>query len=293
MSCGKERNLFEIQKDIESIKGNNPEKTIEVSQSVLKRLDIIAESIFLPDYMLDESEAHFTELHKDITYLFLIKYIDERPCFILDNSIWRSLRIFHAKRMLFVANLFVREHVRSTDRDFKNGVSASDLEIKLEVMERLYKKRVGKIKYQRFDATALIQLAKNSGDVAGFLDMYGRELICPYDLNWLIQIQKNEGFVKYCIDAGLSLIENELKPFLDEVKDWHDMIESPAYGSNGVCITTYDILYREYFIQKCLEIAREWDYSRFEDCPDLNFGMSDMPDNRYPSLPKLQDPDLS
>ena len=270
MSCGKERSLFEIQKDIESIKGNNPEKTIEVSQAVLKRLYIIAESIFLPDYMLDESGL-FTELHKDITYFFLIKYIDERPCFILDNSIWRSLRIFHAKRMLFVANWFVREHVRSTDRDFKNGVSASHLEMKLEVMECLYKKRVSKAKQG--------------------VGIHGRELICPYDLGWLIQIQKNEGFIKYCIDAGLSLMENELKPFLDEVKDWHDMIESPAYGSNGVCIEKYDILYKEYFIQKCLEIVREWDWSRFEDCPDLNFGMSDRPDNPYPSRPKLRDPD--
>jgi hypothetical protein len=78
-------------------------------------------------------------------------------------------------------------------------------------------------------------------------------------------------------------MENELKPFLDEVKDWHDMIESPAYGINGVCITKYDILYKEYFIQKCLEIAQGWDYSRFEDCPDLKFGMSDIPNNRYPS----------
>ena len=250
MSCGKERSLFKIQKDIESIKGNNPEKTLEVSQSVLKRLDIIAESIFLPDYMLDES-AFFTELHKDITYLFLIKYIDERPDFILDNSIWKSLRIFHAKRMLFVANSFVREHVRSTDRDFKNGVSASGLELKLKSKEQLYKARVGKIKQR--------------------VGIHGRELICHYDLNWLIQIQKNEGFVKYCIDAGLSLMENELKPFLDEVKDWHDMIESPAYGSNGVCVATYDILYKEYFIQKCLEIVREWDWSRFKDCPELNF----------------------
>jgi len=290
MSCGKERSLFEIQKDIESIKGNNPEKTLEVSQSVLKRLDIIAESIFLPDYMLDES-GFFTELHKDITYLFLIKYIDDSPCFMRDNSIWKSLRIFHAKRMLFVANWFVREHVRSTDRDFKNGVSASNLESKLEVMEHLYKKRVGKIK-QKVDAKALIQLAKNGGDIAGFLGIHGSELRCPYDLNELIQRQKNEGFVKYCIDAGLSFMENELKPFLGEVKDWHDMIESPAYGSNGVCITKYDILYKEYFIQKCLEIARGWDWSRFEDCPDLKFGMSDMPDNPYPSLPKLRDPDL-
>jgi len=293
MSCGKERRIFEIQKDIESIKGNNPEKTIEVSQAVLKRLDIIAESIFLPDYMLDESEAHFkafqffteywgglgvdfiirlcdvfcqpqyTELHKDITYLFLIKYIDDSPCFMRDNSIWKSLRIFHAKRMLFVANWFVREHVRSTDRDFKDGVSASHLELKLKSKEQLYKARVGKIKQR--------------------VGIHGRELICPYDLNWLIQIQKNEGFVKYCIDAGLSLMENELKPFLDEVKDWHDMIESPAYGINGVCITKYDILYKEYFIQKCLEIARGWDWSRFEDCSDLKFGMSDMPNNRYPS----------
>ena len=293
MSCGKERRIFEIQKDIESIKGNNPEKTIEVSQAVLKRLDIIAESIFLPDYMLDESEAHFkafqffteywgglgvdfiirlcdvfcqpqyTELHKDITYLFLIKYIDDSPCFMRDNSIWKSLRIFHAKRMLFVANWFVREHVRSTDRDFKDGVSASHLELKLKSKEQLYKARVGKIKQR--------------------VGIHGRELICPYDLNWLIQIQKNEGFVKYCIDAGLSLMENELKPFLDEVKDWHDMIESPAYGINGVCITKYDILYKEYFIQKCLEIVRGWDWSRFEDCPDLKFGMSDMPNNRYPS----------
>lgn len=267
MSCGKERSLFEIQKDIENIKGNSPETTLEVSQLVLKRLDIIAESIFLPDYMLDES-GFFTELHKDITYLFLIKYIDERPCFMRDNSIWRSLRIFHAKRMLFVANWFVREHIRHTDRDFKNGVSASHLEMKLEAMERFYKKRVSKAKQE--------------------VGRHGCELICPYDLNGLIQRQKNEGFVKYCIDAGLSLMENELKPFLDEVKDWHDMIESPAYGSNGVCITTYDILYREYFIQKCLEIARGWDWSRFEDCPDLNFGMSDRRDNPYPSRPNLE-----
>jgi len=250
MSCGKERNLFEIQKDLESIKGNNPEKTLDVAQLVFKRLDIIAESIFLPDYMLDES-GFFTDLHKDITYLFLIKYIDERPCFILDNSIWKSLRIFHAKRMLFVANWFVREHVRSTDRDFKNGVKASHLEMKLEVMEHLYKKRVSKAKQM--------------------VGIHGRELRCPYDLGWLIQIQKNEGFVKYCVDAGLSLMENELKPFLDEVKGWHDMIESPAYGNNGVCITMYDILYKEYFIQKCLEIVREWDWSRFKDCPELNF----------------------
>lgn len=301
MSYGKERSLFEIQKDIESIKGNNPEKTIEVSQSVFKRLDIIAESIFLPDYMLDESEAHFkafqffteywgglgadfiirlcdvfcqpqyTELHKDITYLFLIKYIDDRPCFIRDSSIWKSLRIFHAKRMLFVANWFVREHVRSTDRDFKNGVSASHLEMKLEVMECLYKKRVSKAKQG--------------------VGIHGRELICPYDLGWLIQTQKNEGFVKFGIETGLSFMENELKPFLDEVKDWHDMIESPAYGSNGVCIEKYDILYKEYFIQKCLKIVREWDWSRFEDCPDLNFGMSDRPDNPYPSRSKLRDPD--
>jgi hypothetical protein len=278
MSCGKERSLFKIQKDIENIKGNSPETTLEVSQLVLKRLDIIAESIFLPDYMLDES-GFFTELHKDITYLFLIKYIDERPCFMRDNSIWRSLRIFHAKRMPFVVNWFVREHIRHTDRDFK------------EVMERFYKVRAGEIK-QRVDAKALIQLAKNGGDIAGFLGIYGSELRCPYDLNWLIQIQKNEGFVKYCIDAGLSLMENELKPFLNEVKDFHDMIESPAYGINGVCITKYDILYKEYFIQKCLEIARGWDWSRFEDCPDLNFGRSDMPDNPYPSLPKLRDPDL-
>lgn len=294
MSCGKERSLFKIQKDIESIKGNNPEKTIEVSQAVLKRLDIIAESIFLPDSMVDGDwidkwftyfrffTNHFghlgadligrlcddlcpsyTELHKDITYLFLIKYIDEKPCFMRDNSIWKSLRIFHAKRMLFVANWFVREHIRSTDRDFKDGVSASHLELKLKSEEQLYKARVGKIKQR--------------------VGIHGRELICPYDLNWLIQTQKNEGLVKYCIDAGLSLMENELKPFLDEVKDWHDMIESPAYGSNGVCITKYDILYKEYFIQKCLEIARGWDWSRFEDCPDLKFGMSDMPNNRYPS----------
>lgn len=298
MSCGKERSLFEIQKDIERIKGNNPEKTLDVSQSVFKRLDIIAESIFLPDYMLDESEAHFqafqffaeywgglgadfisrlcdvfcqpqyTELHKDITYLFLIKYIDESPCFMRDSSIWKSLKIFHAKRMLFVANWFVREHIRHTDRDFKNGVSASHLELKLEVKEYLYKARVGKVKQR--------------------VDIHGCELRCPYDLNWLIQKQKNEGLVKYCIDAGLSLMENELKPFLDEVKDWHDMIESPAYGSNGVCITTYDAVYEEYFIQRCLEIAREWDWSRFEDCPELNFGMSDWPPhNPYPSIPRI------
>ena len=298
MSCGKERSLFEIQKDIENIKGNSPETTLEVSQLVLKRLDIIAESIFLPDSMVDESEAHFkafqffteywgglgvdfiirlcdvfcqpqyTELHKDITYLFLIKYIDDSPCFMRDNSIWKSLRIFHAKRMLFVANWFVREHIRSTDRDFKDGVSASHLELKLKSEEQLYKARVGKIKQK--------------------VGRHGGELRCPYDLGWLIQTQKNEGLVKYCIDAGLSLMENELKPFLDEVKDWHDMIESPAYGSNGVCITTYDILYREYFIQKCLEIARGWDWSRFEDCPDLNFGMSDRRDNPYPSRPNLE-----
>jgi len=267
MSCGKERSLFEIQKDIERIKGNDPEKTLDVSQWVFKRLDIIAESIFLPDYMLNES-GFFTELHKDITYLFLIKYIDESPCFMRDSSIWKSLKIFHAKRMLFVANWFVREHIRHTDRDFKNGVSASHLELKLEVKEYLYKARVGKVKQR--------------------VDIHGCELRCPYDLNWLIQKQKNEGFVKYCIDVGLSLMENELKPFLGEVKDWHDMIESPAYGSNGVCITTYDAVYEEYFIQRCLEIAREWDWSRFEDCPELNFGMSDWPPhNPCPSIPRI------
>ena len=283
-----------IQEDIFRIKGNNPEKSLDVAKLVCQRLDVIAEAIFLPDSMVygdwidkwftyfrcftnhfghlgahligrlcDDLCPSYTELHKDITYLFLIKYIDERPCFILDNSIWKSLKVFHAKRMLFVANWFVREHVRSTDRDFKNGVSASHLGMKLEVMEHLYKARVSKAKQM--------------------VGRHGRELRCPYDLNWLIQIQKSEGFIKYCIDAGLSLMENELRPFLDEVKDWHDMIESPAYGSNGVCITKYDILYKEYFVQTCLEMVRNWDWSRFEDCPDLKFGMSDMPNNRYPS----------
>lgn len=273
MSCGKERSFFEIQKDIERIKGNDPEKTLDVSQLVFKRLDVIAESIFLPDYMLNES-GFFTELHKDITYLFLIKYIDESPCFMRDSSIWKSLRIFHAKRMLFVANWFVRKHVRSTDRAFKNGVSASHLELKLRAKGQIYAIRLGKIKQKVYRSAPW------------------RELICPYDLNSLIQRQKNEGFVKYCIDAGLSLMENELKPFLGEVKDWHDMIESPAYGSNGVCISTYDAVYEEYFIQRCLEIVREWDWSRFKDCPELNFGMSDWPpDNPYPSIPRLQYPD--
>jgi hypothetical protein len=141
------------------------------------------------------------------------------------------------------------------------------LELKLEVRKHLYKIRVGKAKQR--------------------VDIHGSELRCPYDLGWLIQTQKNEGFVKFGIDAGLSLMENELKPFLDEVKDWHDMIESPAYGNNGVCVTKYDVVYEEYFVQKCLEIVREWDWSLFEDCPDLNFGMSDMPNNRYPSIPRI------
>jgi hypothetical protein len=283
-----------FEEDILSIGGNDPEKTLDVAQMVFKRLDVIAESIFLPDYMMEApvdylsvslflntlrgelgidrvkklesiaSQSPYTELHKDITGLFLSRYLAEKPNFLQkDRSTCKYLRIFHEKRMLYVADWFINRHLKNTDRERKY----KDLELRLRELTCLHDRRV-----------------KCAAERVG---LNGRMLYGVLPLNYNISGQRNEGFTKYCIDTGFSLMENELKPFLDEAKDWHDMIESPAYGSKGVCIIKYDVVYGEYFIERCLQIARDWDCSNFANDPAFNVE-GDCPfTNPRPILPRL------
>jgi len=237
-----------FEEDILSIGGNDPEKTLEVAQNVFKRLDVIAESIFLPDDLLGYmfcsglvDNPAYTELHKDITALFLSKYLKENPSFLLaDRSTGKYLRIFQEKRILYMAHRFICRYLKNTDREGRYP----DLERHFTTLDGLHDRRV--------------KLA------AEWVGVNGRELISVSRLDYIVPRQRNKGFIKYCIDAGFSLMENELKPFLDEVKDWHDLIESPAYGNKGVCITKYDFVYEDYFTERCLQIARDWDWKRWE-----------------------------
>lgn len=291
-----------IQEDIFRIKGNDPEESLKVAKLVCQRLDVIAEAIFLPDYFLSEDEdqykkfqlfidcssdlgsdavrrlceaeckPQYTQLHKDITYLFLCKYTTEKPDFLTDNRYtWKALRVFYEKRMVFVTDWFIRKHINAGNEESMYDERSNNLMLEgLGEIKCLHK--------HRFNWAMEITRAD------------GFDAICPYDLEQLIQAQINDGLVEYGINTGFDLMKNECKSLLGDVKDFHDLIESPAYGSNGVCIKKYDILYKEYFVQRCLQMAQEWDCSSFKNDPDIKLSESKRFNRLFSSRPRL-DPD--